>query len=392
MRNKLIYSEFNRLLINDMLIYLIPIVGITLYNFSDSKVVFLTSTYSIGFIIFSKVSGHIIDKFKSIRVPIWFYFTFIIINLIFAFIIIEKFNNFTTLFIIIVLMSLVSTVLEINTSVFIPEYFSQNLTSINSLVQLMRSIVNFVSPIFSFIFTHNIILALLVMIILQFLNFIIYLNINRKINGSFSKNKEKNPDENKSANRNSLLFLINNKQLLLIVIITMGINFSMTILTNTIVLYMMRYINLQNYIAGGIISILSFGAIIGSILPKTIIKKIGFQKSIGLMNLLLSIPFILLISKSYLFFIGVFLGYLSRSFGSVLRTTLQYKIVPENVRGHINSTIYLFTWGTIPIAGYTASLLLKLLSLHEIYILISLIFIISNSLFMINFRSEKLSH
>lgn len=277
MRNKLIYSEFNRLLINDMLIYLIPIVGITLYNFSDSKVVFLTSTYSIGFIIFSKVSGHIIDKFKSIRVPIWFYFTFIIINLIFAFIIIEKFNNFTTLFIIIVLMSLVSTVLEINTSVFIPDYFSQNLTSINSLVQLMRSIVNFVSPIFSFIFTHNIILALLVMIILQFLNFIIYLNINRKINGSFSKNKEKNPDENKSANRNSLLFLINNKQLLLIVIITMGINFSMTILTNTIVLYMMRYINLQNYIAGGIISILSFGAIIGSILPKTIIKKIGFQ-------------------------------------------------------------------------------------------------------------------
>lgn len=392
MRNKLIYSEFNRLLINDMLIYLIPIVGITLYNFSDSKVVFLTSTYSIGFIIFSKVSGHIIDKFKSIRVPIWFYFTFIIINLIFAFIIIEKFNNFTTLFIIIVLMSLVSTVLEINTSVFIPDYFSQNLTSINSLVQLMRSIVNFVSPIFSFIFTHNIILALLVMIILQFLNFIIYLNINRKINGSFSKNKEKNPDENKSANRNSLLFLINNKQLLLIVIITMGINFSMTIFTNTIVLYMMRYLNLQNYIAGGIISILSFGAIIGSILPKTIIKKIGFQKSIGLMNLLLSIPFILLISKSYLFFIGVFLGYLSRSFGSVLRTTLQYKIVPENVRGHINSTIYLFTWGTIPIAGYTASLLLKLLSLHEIYILISLIFIISNSLFMINFRSEKLSH
>ncbi|HAR6118260.1 TPA: MFS transporter, partial [Staphylococcus pseudintermedius] len=224
------------------------------------------------------------------------------------------------------------------------------------------------------------------------LNFIIYVSIKYQINGSFSKNKEKNHYKNKSTNRNSFLFLINNKQLLLIVIITMGINFSMTILTNTIVLYMMRYLNLQSYIAGGIISILSFGAIIGSILPQILINKIGFQKAIGLVNLLLSIPFILLISKSYLFFIGVFLGYLSRSFGSVLRTTLQYKIVPENVRGHINSTIYLFTWGTIPIAGYTASLLLELLSLHEIYILISLIYIISNSLFMINFRSEKLSH
>ncbi|WP_214521537.1 MFS transporter [Staphylococcus pseudintermedius] len=392
MRNKFIYSEFNRLLINDMLIYLIPIVGITLYHFSDSKVVFLTSTYSIGFIIFSKVAGYIIDKFRSIRVPIWFYFAFIIMNLIFMLIIIGGNNNFTTLFIIIVLMSLVSTILEINTSVFIPDYFSQDLTSINSLVQLIRSIVNFISPIFSFIFTNNIIIALLVMVILQFLNFIIYVSIKYQINGSFSKNKEKNHYKNKSTNRNSFLFLINNKQLLLIVIITMGINFSMTILTNTIVLYMMRYLNLQSYIAGGIISILSFGAIIGSILPQILINKIGFQKAIGLVNLLLSIPFILLISKSYLFFIGMFLGYLSRSFGSVLRTTLQYKIVPENVRGHINSTIYLFTWGTIPIAGYTASLLLELLSLHEIYILISLIYIISNSLFMINFRSEKLSH
>ncbi|WP_447405087.1 hypothetical protein, partial [Staphylococcus aureus] len=150
-------------------------------------------------------------------------------------------NNFTTLFIIIVLMSLVSTILEINTSVFIPDYFSQDLTSINSLVQLIRSIVNFISPIFSFIFTNNIIIALLVMVILQFLNFIIYVSIKYRINGSFSKNKEKNHYKNKSTNRNSFLFLINNKQLLLIVIITMGINFSMTILTNTIVLYKIRY-------------------------------------------------------------------------------------------------------------------------------------------------------
>ncbi|PXA44100.1 hypothetical protein DD884_13920, partial [Staphylococcus pseudintermedius] len=102
---------------------------------------------------------------------------------------------------------------------------------------------------------------------------IIYVSIKYRTNGSFSKNKEKNHYKNKSTNRNSFLFLINNKQLLLIVIITMGINFSMTILTNTIVLYMMRYLNLQSYIAGGIISILSFGAIIGSILPQILINK-----------------------------------------------------------------------------------------------------------------------
>lgn len=88
---------------------------------------------------------------------------------------------------------------------------------------------------------------------------------------------------------------------------------------------------------------LSFGAIVGSVLPTVIIKKFSFEKSIGVINLILSIPFLFLTSKSYLFFLGVFLGYLCRSFGSVLRTTVQYEMVPENIRGKVNSTIYLFT-------------------------------------------------
>ncbi|ARJ50781.1 hypothetical protein B5P37_05330 [Staphylococcus lutrae] len=389
MRNSFIFSEFNRLLINDMLIYLIPLFGITLYNFSDSKVVFLTSTYSIGFIIFSKISGYIIDRFKSIKIPIHFYIIFIVVNIIYIMTIVNNYSNFITFLIFIIILSLISTTLEINTSVFIPDYFSGNLTSINSLVQLMRSIVNFVSPIFSFVFTNNFVLALLVMFILQMVNLLIYLNMGYKTKNTVSKKREKSSPNEKTNDKNSFLYIINNKQILLIVIITMGINFSMTILTNTIVLYMIRYLNLQHYIAGVIISILSFGAIIGSMLPKIIIKNIGFEKSIGLMNLILSIPFIFLISKSYLFFLGVFLGFLSRSFGSILRTTVQYRIIPENIRGNINSTIYLFTWGTIPLAGYTASLLLKILTLHDLYILISIIFIVSNGLFIISFHSKK---
>ncbi|ALM58352.1 hypothetical protein [Staphylococcus equorum] len=130
-----------------------------------------------------------------------------------------------------------------------------------------------------------------------------------------------------------------------------------------------------------------------------LVESLSKQKSIGVINLILSIPFLLLISKSYLFlllisksylfFLGVFLGYLCRSFGSVLRTTVQYEIVPENIRGKVNSTIYLFTRGTIPIAGYSASLLLEVISLHTLYVIIALIFILANGLFLFSYNENS---
>lgn len=387
MRNNFIFTEFNRLLINDMIIYLIPLIGITSWQFSDSKIVFLTSTYSIGFIIFSKFSGYLIDKFSSVTVPIFTYLVYIMFNLIFIFTVLRNINDFAIVFIIIVVMSLSSSVLEINTSVFIPDYFTEDLTSINSLVQLVRSVVNFISPIITFTLTNSIAVTMFILLLLQILNFLIYTYKLRKLHiNSYKKDVNQN---NENLNLNSLKYILKNRKLILIIIVTMGINFSMTILTNTMVLYLVRYLELNNQLAGIIIGLLSFGAIVGSILPTLIIKKFSFEKSIGVVNLILSIPFLLLISKSYLFFLGVFLGYLCRSFGSVLRTTVQYEIVPENIRGKVNATIYLFTWGTIPIAGYSASLLLEAISLHTLYVIIALIFILANGLFLFSFNENS---
>lgn len=387
MRNNFIFTEFNRLLINDMIIYLIPLISITSWQFSDSKIVFLTSTYSIGFIIFSKFSGYLIDKFSSVTVPIFTYLVYIMFNLIFIFTVLRNMNDFTIIFIIIIVMSLSSSVLEINTSVFIPDYFSEDLTSINSLVQLVRSVVNFISPIITFTLTSSITVAMFILLILQILNLLIYTYKLRKLEvNSYKKDVNQNSD---NINFNSLKYIFKNRKLILIIIVTMGINFSMTILTNTIVLYLVRYLELSNHLAGIIIGLLSFGAIVGSVLPTIIIKKFSFEKSIGVINLILSIPFLFLISKSYLFFLGVFLGYLCRSFGSVLRTTVQYEIVPESIRGKVNATIYLFTWGTIPIAGYSASLLLEVISLHTLYVIIALIFILANGLFLFSYNESR---
>ncbi|MFQ3727288.1 MFS transporter [Staphylococcus equorum] len=387
MRNNFIFTEFNRLLINDMIIYLIPLIGITSWQFSDSKIVFLTSTYSIGFIIFSKFSGYLIDKFSSVTVPIFTYLVYIMFNLIFIFTLLRNMNDFTIIFIIIVVMSLSSSVLEINTSVFIPDYFYEDLTSINSLVQLVRSVVNFISPIITFTLTNSITVAMFILLILQILNLLIYTYKLRKLEvNSYKKDVNQNND---NLNFNSLKYILKNRKLIFIIIVTMGINFSMTILTNTMVLYLVRYLELSNKLAGIIIGLLSFGAIVGSVLPNIMIKKFSFEKSIGVVNLILSIPFLLLISKSYLFFLGVFLGYLCRSFGSVLRTTVQYEIVPENIRGKVNATIYLFTWGTIPIAGYSASILLEVISLHTLYVIIALIFILANGLFLFSYNENS---
>lgn len=367
--------------------YFHKVIGITSWQFSDSKIVFLTSTYSIGFIIFSKFSGYLIDKFSSVTVPIFTYLVYIMFNLIFIFTVLRNMNDFTIIFIIIIVMSLSSSVLEINTSVFIPDYFSEDLTSINSLVQLVRSVVNFISPIITFTLTSSITVAMFILLILQMLNLLIYTYKLRRLDvNSYKKDVNQNSD---NINFNSLKYIFKNRKLILIIIVTMGINFSMTILTNTIVLYLVRYLELSNHLAGIIIGLLSFGAIVGSVLPTIIIKKFSFEKSIGVINLILSIPFLFLISKSYLFFLGVFLGYLCRSFGSVLRTTVQYEIVPENIRGKVNATIYLFTWGTIPIAGYSASLLLEVISLHTLYVIIALIFILANGLFLFSYNENR---
>lgn len=223
MRNNFIFTEFNRLLINDMIIYLIPLIGITSWQFSDSKIVFLTSTYSIGFIIFSKFSGYLIDKFSSVTVPIFTYLVYIMFNLIFIFTLLRNMNDFTIIFIIIVVMSLSSSVLEINTSVFIPDYFNEDLTSINSLVQLVRSVVNFISPIITFTLTNSITVAMFILLILQILNLLIYTYKLRKLDvNSYKKDVNQNND---NLNFNSLKYILKNRKLIFIIIVTMGINF-----------------------------------------------------------------------------------------------------------------------------------------------------------------------
>ncbi|WP_432723722.1 MFS transporter [Staphylococcus equorum] len=308
-------------------------------------------------------------------------------NFISIFTLLRNMNDFTIIFIIIVVMSLASSVLEINTSVFILDYFYKDLTSINSLVQLVRSVVNFISPIITFTLTNSITVAMFILLLLQMLNLLIYTYKLRRLDvNSYKKDVNQNSE---NLNLNSLKYIFKNRKLILIIIVTMGINFSMTILTNTMILYLVRYLELSNHLAGIIIGLLSFGAIIGSLLPTGIIKNFRFEKSIGVINLILSIPFLFLISKSYLFFVGVFLGYLCRSFGSVLRTTVQYEIVPEKIRGKVNSTIYLFTWGTIPIAGYSASLLLEAISLHTLYVIIALVFILANGLFLFSYNEKS---
>lgn len=308
------------------------------------------------------------------------------VYIIFIFTLLRNINDFAIVFIIIV-MSLFSSILEINTSVFIPDYFNEDLTSINSLVQLVRSVVNFISPIITFTLTNSITVAMFILLFLQMLNLLIYTYKLRRLDvNSYKKDVNQNSD---NINFNSLKYILKNRILILIIIVTMGINFSMTILSNTMVLYLVRYLELSNHLAGIIIGLLSFGAIVGSVLPTVIIKKFSFEKSIGVVNLILSIPFLLLVSKSYLFFLGVFLGYLCRSFGSVLRTTVQYEIVPENIRGKVNATIYLFTWGTIPIAGYSASLLLEVISLHTLYVIIALVFILANGLFLFSYNKNS---
>ncbi|WP_158224547.1 MFS transporter [Staphylococcus delphini] len=378
-------SEFNRLMMNDILIYLIPLLSIMVWQFSNASIVFLTSTYSIGFILFSKLSGYLIDRHNSRIVPIYAYIFNILIHVLFLVFVMFHTTSFTQIVIFILLLSLTSSLLEINTSVFIPDYFSKNLASVNSTIQFVRSVVNFISPIIVFTLSAHVIIAFTILITLQILNLCLYILIFRQT--ANNKNIAVH-HRSESHQMNAFKYIFSNKNLLLVILVTMGINFSMTILANTIVIYIIRDLHIDSKVSGVLIGLLSIGAILGALIPTWILKRYSFKKSIGIINLLLSLPFILILFDTYFFFVGVFLGYLCRSFGSVLRTTMQYQIIPAHIRGKVNSTIYLFTWGTIPIAGYTASALLHWMSLHTLYLIITIVFILANSLFLL---SEKVT-
>ncbi|WP_159454524.1 MFS transporter [Staphylococcus cornubiensis] len=378
-------SEFNRLMINDILIYLIPLLSITAWQFSNASIVFLTSTYSIGFILFSKLSGYLIDRHNSRIIPIYAYIFNVLLHILFFMFVMFHATSFIQIFMFILLLSLTSSLLEINTSVFIPDYFNKNLASVNSTIQFVRSIVNFISPIIVFTLSTHVIIAFTILITLQILNLCLYMLIFRKT----AYRQVTAVHHHSESNRiNAFKYIFSNKNLSLIILVTIGINFSMTILANTIVIYIIRDLHIDSKVSGIIISLLSIGAILGALIPTWILKRYSLKKSIGIVNLLLSLPFILILFDAYLFFVGVFLGYLCRSFGSVLRTTMQYQIIPAHIRGKVNSTIYLFTWGTIPIAGYTASVLLHWMSLHTLYTIITIVFILANSLFLL---SEKMT-
>lgn len=221
--------------------------------------------------------------------------------------------------------------------------------------------------------------------LLQLLNLCMYI---QRLNNKQCVDAHKHVPTDK-VRIHAIKYIFSHKKLVLIVLVTMGINFSLTILTNTLVIYLVRYLKIEHTIVGILIGVLSLGAIIGALLPKILVKKYSFEKSIGVVNFILSIPFVLLMSQTYLFFIGVFAGYLCRSFGSVLRTTVQYQSIPEHIRGKVNSTIYLFTWGTIPVAGYCASILLNYIALNVLYIIVVALFLISNALFMIGIKDDK---
>lgn len=223
MRKLFILSEFNRLFINDIIIYLIPIIGVTIWNFSNSKIVFYTSTFSIGFILFSKVSGFLIDKFKSDKVPLLSYYFYLFIIGLFVLLILHRDNSDYLVFLTICSMSFIACLLEINSSVFIPDHFFRNLTGINSKIQFIRSLVNFLSPILAFTLSENILISLSIIISLLLLNCYLYTFKINKVDKIRKYNTKCNKTKNISLS--AFTYIIRNKQLLLIVIVTMGINF-----------------------------------------------------------------------------------------------------------------------------------------------------------------------
>jgi len=389
MNKKYYFSEVNRLLINDLFLLLIPIASIKLWSLNNSTIVFLTSTFTIGFILFSKLSGKITEKFNKLKIPIYSNVVFILILILFIIFTNLNIINNISLGFLIILCSFITSLLEVNTGIIIPTYFSKNLKEINGNIQLIRSLVNFISPILAFAFSKNITFTFLVIIIISFINILLYKNMVFNIKEKcYIKNK---PSVHNDPKMKSIFYIMQNKNLITSIISTIGINIAMTMITSTYIIYFMKNFEITENKIGIYLSIISLGGILGSLFAKFIINKVDFSILYKFSITLLSLPVILSLFNYSLIFIiiGLFFSYFSRSYGSIFRTTIQQIEIDESRRSSVFSTIYMVTWGVIPLAGYLTSFLLNFITIPSVINIAIIIFIISNIFYVFFCNSDK---
>ncbi|WP_146551436.1 MFS transporter [Rummeliibacillus sp. SL167] len=376
----LLFTESFRIIVFEIFAIMLPLIGLKLLKLDNFSIGISLFLFSVGYLIFSYLAGKIVDSYNKKNLIIYIYGIEVILLYLFYIFIHNGNLSILIYYTLILIIGLSVVFIETAITAWIPDiYLSEELSNGAGVLQTGKSISNLIAPtigggLISLYGYNNTIIFLCIVLLINIPLIVL-------IKGYESSKKSKTV--RKSTLKYTFEYIIKNPILKSIMFTTATINFSFSIYSSLIIIYLSKNFKLSEYIIGIILSISGIGALIGSVISSHLIKKFGsisimifgpIIPSFGL--LLISIPK----TKFYLLFIfiGIFLSLFSRSIGSIARLTVQSLTIPSEKRAEVNGTLMMFTWGMIPIGTLVGSYLSDILGIQKIMIMAGLCLIFSN--------------
>jgi MFS family permease len=378
-------EETLRNLAIDMLMLLIPIIGLKTLDLNNSSIGAAVALSSMGYLFFGYVAGIIADKWGKKKVLISSLFLKSITFGYFSYLVLTANLTPVIFFVLITFLSLVLVIIETTMTSWMPEICeTDELPSINGVIQFSRSSANLIGPalgglIIGFFGESSTLFIISLMIIISA---IIIFTI-RQLETSKPRYNNVLTRSNKFKLDNFII-VIKNPVLRSIVLTTATINFSFAIFTAMSIIFLIEELTISTALTGILISLGGIGAIIGSLIAPRLIKKYG------VLNVMVYGPIIpnvglLITSFAYgkydifIFSIGIIAFFAARSIGSVARVTAQQLIIPEHIRGKVSGTIMMLTWGAIPVGALSSGILSEIIGLRGVMIFSGILLLLSNA-------------
>lgn len=383
-------EETIRFISTEILMILIPIVGIKILNLNNSSIGIATSLSSIGYLLFGYLAGLIADKWDRQYIITSSLLIKSFVFGLFSYCILSSTLTKVSYFSIIILISLSLVLVENTITVWIPDIYKNNeLSGINVLIQFSRSTANLIGPALGgfcigiigvpytlFLISIGLIISSLAIIAVK------------SPKKNYSLNKNKNITNKKNIGIENIKYIFKNPVLRSLILTTGTINFSISMYTAVNVIFLMKGLKLSVSLTGVIISFGGIGAILGSLIAPKLIKKFGVLKTMIFGPIIPSFG-LLLVSFAhgkigiFIFAIGTLCFFTSRSIGSIARVTIQQMILPSKIRGEVSGTMMMLTWGAIPIGAIFAGMLSDVIGVNNV-LTIAGIFLILSNIWMLN--------
>lgn len=380
---KKIYFDLSicELLRNINISIMTPLISFVCINLLRQGEIYLgvcNAILSLGYLVFSYVSGRLSDKYnkKKILQVVTLLFILFLIGLCLSYRFDFQLYYFFLMFLGVISFGNVLYENSMNGYIKI-KYDNSVLLQINSLLKIAFAIASFISPFMfvwvtnNFGFQYSLVLLIMFYMIIFCIISLMFEDVN---NAKNSKSIEK------ISFIKSINYVLKNKLLIIILMSTILINLSFSILDTLLPIHVINNLQFSNDEMLTMWSFVGVGQFIGSIMCLLLKKK---NRNIYLI-IIMTIPCIVLLDYNINYFMLVLILIFincSRSIGAIIRLSLQQKNIKNENIGTILGIISTLTYGVNLIGSLTSGYVCEYFGIN-IAIIISVTLLLGSNIFI----------